>query len=79
MPIPILLNSSPIPVTQPLRVRTEVGYIEGWYVAESHRHKGIGRKLLVVAEDWARSQGYVEMASEPRKAALTRFWVLLRT
>jgi aminoglycoside 6'-N-acetyltransferase I len=23
-----------------------VGYIEGWYVAEKHRHEGIGRKLL---------------------------------
>ncbi len=34
-----------------------VGYVEGWYVAENHRHRGIGRKLLAVAEDWARSQG----------------------
>jgi len=41
-----------------------VGYVEGWYVAENHRHRGIGRKLLAVAEDWARSQGCVEMASD---------------
>jgi aminoglycoside 6'-N-acetyltransferase I len=41
-----------------------VGYIEGWYVAENHRHKGIGRKLLAVAEDWARSHGCVEIASD---------------
>ena len=41
-----------------------VGYIEGWYVAENHRHRGIGRKLLAAAEDWARSQGCVEMASD---------------
>jgi aminoglycoside 6'-N-acetyltransferase I len=41
-----------------------VGYIEGWYVAENHRHKGIGKKLLAVAEEWARSQGCVEMASD---------------
>jgi len=34
-----------------------VGYIEGWYVAEKHRHEGIGKKLLAAAEDWARSQG----------------------
>jgi aminoglycoside 6'-N-acetyltransferase I len=41
-----------------------VGYIEGWYVAENHRHRGIGRKLLAAAEDWARSQGCVEVASD---------------
>jgi aminoglycoside 6'-N-acetyltransferase I len=41
-----------------------VGYIEGWYVAEKHRHEGIGRKLLAAAENWARSQGCVEVASD---------------
>jgi len=41
-----------------------VGYVEGWYVVESHRHMGIGRKLLAAAEDWARSQGCVEIASD---------------
>jgi aminoglycoside 6'-N-acetyltransferase I len=41
-----------------------VGYIEGWYVAENYRHRGIARKLLAVAEDWARSQGCIEMASD---------------
>jgi aminoglycoside 6'-N-acetyltransferase I len=41
-----------------------VGYVEGWYVAERHRHTGIGRKLLAAAEDWARSQGCVEIASD---------------
>jgi aminoglycoside 6'-N-acetyltransferase I len=41
-----------------------VGYIEGWYVAEDHRHRGMGRKLLAAAEDWARRQGCVEMASD---------------
>jgi aminoglycoside 6'-N-acetyltransferase I len=41
-----------------------VGYVEGWYVAENYRHMGIGRKLLAAAEDWARSQGCVEIASD---------------
>ena len=41
-----------------------VGYVEGWYVAENHRNRGIGRKLLAAAEDWARSQGCVEIASD---------------
>jgi len=41
-----------------------VGYVERWYVAENHRHRGIGRRLLAAAEDWARNQGCVEMASD---------------
>jgi aminoglycoside 6'-N-acetyltransferase I len=41
-----------------------VGYVEGWYVAATHRQQGIGRKLLAMAEAWARSQGCVEMASD---------------
>jgi aminoglycoside 6'-N-acetyltransferase I len=41
-----------------------VGYIEGWYVAENCRRMGIGRRLLAVAEDWARSMGCTEVASD---------------
>lgn len=41
-----------------------VGYLEGWYVVESHRKQGIGRKLLQAAEEWGRNQGCVEMASD---------------
>jgi aminoglycoside 6'-N-acetyltransferase I len=41
-----------------------VGFIEGWFVAEDHRCQGIGRKLLTAAENWARAQGCVEMASD---------------
>jgi aminoglycoside 6'-N-acetyltransferase I len=41
-----------------------VGYIEGWYVADCHRRRGVGRQLIANAEDWARSQGCIEMASD---------------
>jgi aminoglycoside 6'-N-acetyltransferase I len=41
-----------------------VGYVEGWYVAERYRKQGIGGKLLEAAEEWARRQGCVEMASD---------------
>ena len=41
-----------------------VGYIEGWFVTESHRHLGIGRRLVVMAEEWARSMECAEIASD---------------
>jgi len=41
-----------------------VGYVEGWYVAEDYRQRGVGGMLLVAAEDWARSHKCVEMASD---------------
>lgn len=41
-----------------------VGYVEGWYVAEGYRRQGIGKSLLAAAEEWARGQGCVEMASD---------------
>jgi aminoglycoside 6'-N-acetyltransferase I len=43
-----------------------VGYVEGWYVAENCRQQGIGTELLRAAEDWARGQGCIEMASDTR-------------
>jgi len=45
-------------------VSRAVGYVEGWYVAESRRKRGIGRKLMAAAEDWVRTQGCLEMASD---------------
>jgi aminoglycoside 6'-N-acetyltransferase I len=44
--------------------RQPVGFIEGWFVLENHRRKGIGSQLIAAAEDWARSKGCVEMASD---------------
>jgi len=41
-----------------------VGFIEGWYVDEDLRQQGIGKALVKAAEEWARSQGLTEMASD---------------
>jgi aminoglycoside 6'-N-acetyltransferase I len=41
-----------------------VGFIEGWYVSPEYRRQGVGRRLLAAAEDWARSLGCMEMASD---------------
>ena len=41
-----------------------VGYVEGWYVAEDHRQRGIGKKLLAESEDWARGHNCFEIASD---------------
>jgi aminoglycoside 6'-N-acetyltransferase I len=41
-----------------------VGYLEGWYVTKEARHSGVGSRLLSAAEDWARSHGCSQMASD---------------
>jgi aminoglycoside 6'-N-acetyltransferase I len=41
-----------------------VGYVEGWFVQEAFRNQGIGSELMYSAEDWAREQGCIEMASD---------------
>jgi aminoglycoside 6'-N-acetyltransferase I len=43
---------------------TGVGYLEGWYVDAAFRQQGIGGMLVHAAEDWARSKGCTEMASD---------------
>ncbi len=45
-------DSSPVP------------YIEGWYVIERHRGRGIGAMLVAAAETWARALGHTEIASD---------------
>jgi aminoglycoside 6'-N-acetyltransferase I len=41
-----------------------VGYLEGWFVEEKYRKRGIGRNLVRTAENWARHKGCTEMASD---------------
>jgi len=41
-----------------------VGYIEGIYVDENSRFKGIARKLIEQGENWAREKGCTELASD---------------
>lgn len=42
----------------------QVAYLEAWYVDPEWRRQGIGRRLVDVAEAWARAQGCSEMASD---------------
>jgi aminoglycoside 6'-N-acetyltransferase I len=42
----------------------KVAYIEGWYVDPDLRYRGIGRSLVLAAENWARTQGLTEIASD---------------
>ena len=41
-----------------------VGYLEGVYVDEAHRHRGVAAALLRVCEAWAKEQGCAEFASD---------------
>lgn len=41
-----------------------VGFIEGWFVYEPLRGRGIGKALMRTAEDWSRSHGCIEIASD---------------
>ena len=41
-----------------------VGFLEGIYVEDAYRMSGVGRQLLSACEDWARSTGCSEFASD---------------
>lgn len=41
-----------------------VGYVEGIYVEEPYRRKGISRKLVKAGEEWSRSKGCREIGSD---------------
>ena len=41
-----------------------VGYLEGWYVSDAHRRRGVGAALVRAAEEWVKSQDCSEMASD---------------
>lgn len=41
-----------------------VGYIEGWFVQEEYRGKGVAGIMAQAAENWAREKGCTEMASD---------------
>lgn len=41
-----------------------VGYLEGVYVEEAYRMKGIARELLAACQTWAKAMGCAEFASD---------------
>lgn len=41
-----------------------VGYLEGWFVEPEFRKHGIGQELVRMAENWARTMGCTEIASD---------------
>ena len=45
-------------------VTDRVAFLEGWYVDEAHRRKGVGAALVAAAEAWARKQGCTEFGSD---------------
>ena len=41
-----------------------VAYLEGWFVEEGQRRRGIGAALVAAVEAWGRAQGCAELASD---------------
>jgi aminoglycoside 6'-N-acetyltransferase I len=45
-------------------VSSPVAYVEGWWVDDDARRRGVGAALMRAAEDWARARGLREIASD---------------
>ena len=64
-------GDSPIGLTE-ARIReygegcetSPVGYLEGWYVQDDYRGRGIVGIMTQAAENWVREKGCTEMASD---------------
>ncbi len=41
-----------------------VAYLEEWFVDADVRRQGVGKALIVAAEDWAQQHGFHELASD---------------
>lgn len=41
-----------------------VGYLEGIYVKENHRLKGIAKELTILCQNWSKAKGCQEFASD---------------
>ena len=41
-----------------------VGYLEGIFVAEEYRNRGLARDMLQACQEWAKEQGCTEFASD---------------
>ena len=39
-------------------------YVEGWFVRDAFRNRGLGTALMQRAEEWARALGHAELASD---------------
>jgi aminoglycoside 6'-N-acetyltransferase I len=48
----------------PEATRSPVGYIEGIYVKDEYRDRGFGKAMVEYAEQWALTQGCIELASD---------------